>query len=111
MLIMGATMASGADRPNIVIILADDLGYGSLNSYGADESHIRTPNIDRLAEQGRRFTETRDVSADHPEIVANLRLRMDAAVRELESNSRPIGKLPGAPVQATQKNGKKEDRQ
>ncbi len=40
--------------------------------------------------------ETRDVSADHPEIVADLRRRMDAAVRELEANSRPIGRLPGA---------------
>ena len=39
-------MATAADRPNIVIILADDLGYGSLNSYGADESHIGTPNIE-----------------------------------------------------------------
>ena len=44
-----------ADRPNIVIILADDLGYGSLNSYGADEAHIRTPNIDRLAKAGQAF--------------------------------------------------------
>ena len=39
--------------PNIVIILADDLGYGSLNSYGADEAHIRTPNIDRLGREDR----------------------------------------------------------
>lgn len=46
-----------ADRPNIVIILADDLGYGSLNCYGAAKSHIRTPNIDRLAKEGRRFTD------------------------------------------------------
>ena len=52
-----------ADRPNIVIILADDLGYGSLNSYGADESHIQTPNIDRLAEQGRRFTDANTPSS------------------------------------------------
>ncbi len=49
--------AVAADRPNILLILADDLGYGSLNSYGADESHIRTPNIDRLAKEGRRFTD------------------------------------------------------
>ena len=42
--------------------------------------------------------ETRDVSADHPEIVADLRRRMDDAVRELEANSRPIGRLPGAPA-------------
>ena len=46
-----------ANQPNIVIILADDLGYGSLNSYGANEAHIRTPNIDRLAKEGRRFTD------------------------------------------------------
>lgn len=56
-------MAEAADRPNIVIILADDLGYGSLNSYGADASHIRTPNIDRLAAQGRRFTDANTPSS------------------------------------------------
>ena len=49
--------------PNIVIILADDLGYGSLNSYGAQESYIRTPNIDRLAKEGRRFTDANSPSS------------------------------------------------
>lgn len=51
------------DHPNVVIILADDLGYGSLNSYGADEAYIRTPNIDRLAKAGRRFTDANTPSS------------------------------------------------
>jgi arylsulfatase A len=42
--------------PNIVFIMADDLGYGSLNSYGAEKSLIRTPHIDRIAEKGMLFT-------------------------------------------------------
>lgn len=46
-----------ASRPNIVFILADDLGYGSLNCYGADKKHIRTPHIDRIADAGMRFTD------------------------------------------------------
>ena len=61
-----ASMPSAAvanDRPNIVVILADDLGYGSLNSYGADESHIQTPHIDRLAMEGRRFTDANTPSS------------------------------------------------
>ncbi len=62
-LTIGTSMATSADRPNIVIILADDLGYGSLNSYGADESHIQTPNIDRLAKQGRRFSDANTPSS------------------------------------------------
>ena len=41
--------------PNIVIIFADDLGYGDLSCYGAEK--IATPNIDRLARQGMRFTD------------------------------------------------------
>ena len=41
-------------RPNIVLILADDLGYGDLNSYGATQ--YTTPNLDRLAGRGVRFT-------------------------------------------------------
>lgn len=43
-----------AGRPNIVFILADDLGYGDLGCYGRED--IRTPNLDRLAQQGVRFT-------------------------------------------------------
>lgn len=45
-----------SQRPNIVFILADDLGYGSINAYGADKSLVRTPNIDRISETGMRFT-------------------------------------------------------
>ena len=42
-------------RPNIVLILADDMGYGDLSSYG--HPSIRTPNIDRLGEEGMVFTD------------------------------------------------------
>ncbi len=42
-------------RPNIVFIMADDLGYGELGCYG--QKKIKTPNIDRLAEEGVRFTD------------------------------------------------------
>jgi arylsulfatase A len=41
--------------PNIIFILADDLGYGELGSYG--QTKIRTPNLDRLAAEGLRFTQ------------------------------------------------------
>lgn len=44
----------GAKRPNIVFILADDLGYGDVGCYGA--TAVKTPNIDRLAGEGIRFT-------------------------------------------------------
>ncbi|MEY4816193.1 MAG: Arylsulfatase [Verrucomicrobiota bacterium] len=43
-----------AGTPNVIIILADDLGYGDLGSYGG--KRIRTPNLDRLAAEGMRFT-------------------------------------------------------
>jgi arylsulfatase A-like enzyme len=49
--------------PNIVLILADDLGYGSVGCYGADQRLIQTPNIDRLAEEGRRFTDANTTSS------------------------------------------------
>ncbi len=44
-----------ADRPNIVVILCDDLGYGDLQCYG--HPHITTPNLDRLADEGIRLTD------------------------------------------------------
>src|SRR5689334_22969632 len=47
--------AQTAPRPNIVFILADDLGYGDVGCYG--QQRIQTPNIDRLAKEGLRFTD------------------------------------------------------
>jgi arylsulfatase A-like enzyme len=49
-----ALMAAPNDLPNIVVIFADDLGYGDVGCFGADD--IRTPHLDRLASEGRRFT-------------------------------------------------------
>lgn len=52
------SVASGdlpaAEKPNVIIILADDLGYGDVSCYGA--TRVETPQIDRLAREGRRFT-------------------------------------------------------
>ena len=48
-------------RPNVILINADDLGYGDLGCYGAQR--VRTPNIDRLAAEGRRFTDAHSASA------------------------------------------------
>ena len=42
-------------KPNIIYILADDLGYGELGCYGQEK--IETPNIDKLAQEGMRFTQ------------------------------------------------------
>src|SRR5438128_1591658 len=55
--ISSATKAHCAEKPtvpNIVFILADDLGYGELGCYG--QKKIKTPNIDKLAAEGLRFT-------------------------------------------------------
>ncbi|MBX7167748.1 MAG: arylsulfatase [Pirellulales bacterium] len=50
-------------RPNIVMILADDLGYGDLHCYNPDRGKIPTPHLDRLAASGMRFTDAHSSSA------------------------------------------------
>lgn len=52
-----------ADHPNVIVILSDDFGYGSAGCYGADPKLVRTPNIDRLAMEGRRFTDANTTSS------------------------------------------------
>jgi arylsulfatase A len=49
------TLVGQARRPNIIWIMADDLGYGDLGCYG--QKIIRTPNLDRMASEGTRFTQ------------------------------------------------------
>src|SRR5262245_41325898 len=51
---LAAGVLHAAERPNIVFFIADDLGYGDVGCYG--QTKIRTPNIDRLAAEGMRFT-------------------------------------------------------
>jgi arylsulfatase A-like enzyme len=53
--------ATKADLPNIVLINADDIGYGDFGCYGA--SAVKTPNIDRLASEGLRFTDAHSAAA------------------------------------------------
>ncbi|MDT8391028.1 MAG: arylsulfatase [Lentisphaeria bacterium] len=54
-------MRTEQNTPNIILINADDLGYGDLSCYGATK--VRTPNIDRLAAEGRSFTDAHAASA------------------------------------------------
>lgn len=65
-ILMASTfVAGGAESkrtPNIILILADDMGYGDVGCYNPD-SRIPTPNIDRLAEEGIRFTDAHSADA------------------------------------------------
>jgi arylsulfatase A len=51
-----AVSLHAAPRPNIIFILADDLGIGNLSCYDSD--HYKSPNIDKLAATGTRFTQS-----------------------------------------------------
>jgi arylsulfatase A-like enzyme len=58
-LLTGLAVGAAAEppkKPNIVFILADDLGWGDLGCYG--QKKIRSPNLDQLARDGVRFTQT-----------------------------------------------------
>ena len=52
-----AAAAAHATKPNLLVILADDLGYGDVQCYNPTRGKIPTPHIDRLAAQGMRFTD------------------------------------------------------
>jgi arylsulfatase A-like enzyme len=56
-----ALNSHAADRPNIILIYADDLGFGDVGCYGA--TRVKTPNIDRLAREGLKFTDGHSASA------------------------------------------------
>jgi arylsulfatase A len=57
-LILMAALITGTvgAAPNVVLIMADDFGVGSINAYGAPENLVKTPHLNKLAESGMRFT-------------------------------------------------------
>ncbi|HCC20489.1 MAG TPA: hypothetical protein DEP88_04480, partial [Verrucomicrobiales bacterium] len=55
LLILLAPALVHADKPNIIYILLDDAGYGDLSCYG--QKKFTTPNVDRLAKEGMKFTQ------------------------------------------------------
>lgn len=61
LLLLAAAVGFAADRPNFVLVLADDLGYGDLHCYGSKE--MQTPHLDRFATEGVRLT---SCYAGHP---------------------------------------------
>jgi arylsulfatase A len=51
-----ATICAQSKNPNVIVFIADDFGYGSTNVYGASEELIKTPNVNKLAKEGVKFT-------------------------------------------------------
>ena len=64
-----STVAWASDRPNIVVMMADDLGFADLGCYG---SEIETPQLNRLAEQGLRFSQFYNTAKCHSSRVSLL---------------------------------------
>lgn len=67
--LQAATPPAAASKPNVIIILADDLGYSDLGCYGGE---IQTPNLDRMAAEGLRFTAFHNTSRCCPSRAALL---------------------------------------
>ena len=54
--------AHSSEKPNIVVIYADDLGYGDIQCYNPERGQVPTPHVDKLASQGMRFTDAHSSS-------------------------------------------------
>ncbi|MFY9619602.1 MAG: sulfatase-like hydrolase/transferase [Pyrinomonadaceae bacterium] len=96
---------SRANRPNVIFILADDLGWGDLSCYGRPD--YRTPNLDLLASQGTKFTDAYSASAVcTPTRAGFITGRYPARVKiglvePLSASNRSVGLDPGHPTIAS----------
>jgi arylsulfatase A-like enzyme len=96
---------SRENRPNVIFILADDLGWGDLSCYGRPD--YRTPNLDLLASQGTKFTDAYSASAVcTPTRVGLITGRYPARLKigltePLSANNRSVGLDPGHPTIAS----------
>ncbi len=86
-----APLAGAAARPNIVLILADDLGYGDIGPFG--QTRIRTPNLDALARDGVKFTQFYAGTAVCAPSRASLLTGRDTGHTQIRGNIRMGGDL------------------
>ncbi len=61
--VLATSSTLAAERPNIVYIMADDMGIGDVRCFGGDRSRIDTPHLDALAKAGVKFTDAHSVAA------------------------------------------------
>jgi arylsulfatase A-like enzyme len=95
--LVSAAVAASGRQPNILLIVADDLGYGELGSYG--QQRIATPELDRLAEEGMRFTQFYAGSAVCAPSRSVLMTGKHAGHTTVRGNS-PVLNFPGQQLQA-----------
>lgn len=86
------------ERPNIVFILVDDLGYGDLNCYG--NKYIQTPNIDRLAATGTRFEQAYAGSGISSPSRCSLMTGKNTGRSRIRDNQCPVGGRRGIKINA-----------
>ena len=93
--VAGAQKAT-PERPNIVFILADDMGYGDLSCFGSQ--HVKTPNIDRLSEQGTTFTQCYAGSGISSPSRCSLMTGLCTGHTRIRDNQCPVGGIQGVKV-------------
>jgi arylsulfatase A-like enzyme len=77
------------ERPNIIFILADDMGYGDLSCYGS--RHVKTPNIDRLSSEGTTFTQCYAGSGISSPSRCSLMTGLSTGHSRIRDNQCPVG--------------------
>ncbi len=96
---MQTGLSKRIENPNIVYILADDLGYGDLGCYG--QKHFETPNIDRIAAEGMRFTQHYSGSTVCAPSRCALMTGLHTGHTAVRDNEGPYGAMPLGPSDVT----------
>lgn len=84
------------ERPNIIFILADDMGYGDLSCFGSQ--HVKTPNIDRLSHEGTTFTQCYAGSGISSPSRCSLMTGLNTGHTRIRDNQCPVGGIQGIKV-------------
>ena len=91
-----AAQEATAERPNIVFILADDMGYGDLSCYGS--KYVKTPNIDRLSQEGTTFTQCYAGSGISSPSRCSLMTGLNTGHTRIRDNQCPVGGIQGVKI-------------